>query len=265
MSRRLRNSVSEVYKKSNTNKNNYVVDKSIEKSRDNSNSSKELKSLNVSNVSNNILNRNQFTNKNPKPSQGSNESQFLTPNQSLGSNSGFLLNPITLLILLILVFLFTVIVFFKQRLYNFFKSVFLIDDSEIEQSSKENEVKHQNITERDKSDLRDQSPIDTSTDQKNEEVENKKNVENDINESKANTSLNIKGKKQENDKKINTAKKSNTKPLYSQDQHVKNDGFCYIGTDDNTRQCIEVYNGDICTSGDVYKRIDTCLLPTHFQ
>ena len=27
------------------------------------------------------------------------------------------------------------------------------------------------------------------------------------------------------------------------------------------RHCIEAYNGDICESGDVYNRIDECLMP----
>jgi ABC-type multidrug transport system fused ATPase/permease subunit len=55
------------------------------------------------------------------------------------------------------------------------------------------------------------------------------------------------------------------KKLYSNDQLVSEDSFCYIGTDDNMRQCIPVYTGDICESGDVYKRLDTCLAPSHFS
>jgi hypothetical protein len=42
---------------------------------------------------------------------------------------------------------------------------------------------------------------------------------------------------------------------------MKEDGYCYIGTDNNMRHCVDAYSGDVCTSGDVYKRMDDCLIP----
>ena len=48
---------------------------------------------------------------------------------------------------------------------------------------------------------------------------------------------------------------------YSSSQMVNEDGYCFIGTDNNMRQCVNAYKGDICTSGDIYKRIDDCLIP----
>ena len=51
----------------------------------------------------------------------------------------------------------------------------------------------------------------------------------------------------------------------TENQNVKSNGFCYIGSDNNIRHCIEVYDGEICESGDVYNRIDKCLAPQRFS
>ena len=64
-----------------------------------------------------------------------------------------------------------------------------------------------------------------------------------------------KEKKRKKNKNIN-------KSDYSDNQIVKQDDmYCYVGEDDNMRQCIEVFKDDICTSGDIFYRIDQCLVP----
>lgn len=70
--------------------------------------------------------------------------------------------------------------------------------------------------------------------------------------------------KNESPKKTYGDLKESERKLYSQDQFVKDHGFCYIGEENNQRHCVEVYNGDICESGDVYKRIDKCMVPAKF-
>lgn len=72
-----------------------------------------------------------------------------------------------------------------------------------------------------------------------------------------------KSKKEEKKKTYGDLKESERK-LYSQDQFVKEHGFCYVGEENNQRHCVEVYNGDICESGDIYKRIDKCMVPSKF-
>ena len=70
----------------------------------------------------------------------------------------------------------------------------------------------------------------------------------------------IKNDKKE-DKSSNKKNNDELKKIYTEKQFVKENSFCYIGDDDNMRHCIEAYNGDICESGDVYNRIDECLMP----
>lgn len=55
---------------------------------------------------------------------------------------------------------------------------------------------------------------------------------------------------------------SDLRSQYSRSQIVDaDDMYCYLGTDDNMRQCIQAYKDEICTSGDIYNRIDECLVP----
>ena len=73
-------------------------------------------------------------------------------------------------------------------------------------------------------------------------------------------------KKQQNtqDKDIKEDTKqdiSSLKQQYSTSTVLSQDGYCYIGTDENMRQCVEAYAGDTCTSGDIYNRMDDCLIP----
>jgi len=48
---------------------------------------------------------------------------------------------------------------------------------------------------------------------------------------------------------------------YSDEQQVKKNGFCYIGYDKNQRECTNVFEGDICMSGQVFPTMAVCLNP----
>jgi hypothetical protein len=48
---------------------------------------------------------------------------------------------------------------------------------------------------------------------------------------------------------------------YKDNQIVKGNGFCYIGFDNHMRECTDVYEGDICMSGQIFPTMDMCLNP----
>jgi len=48
---------------------------------------------------------------------------------------------------------------------------------------------------------------------------------------------------------------------YTKEQTVTSNGFCYIGYDNNMRDCTNVSDGDICMSGQVFPTLDVCLYP----
>lgn len=48
---------------------------------------------------------------------------------------------------------------------------------------------------------------------------------------------------------------------YTKEQTVTSNGFCYIGFDNNQRECTNVSDGDICMSGQVFPTLDVCLYP----
>jgi hypothetical protein len=50
--------------------------------------------------------------------------------------------------------------------------------------------------------------------------------------------------------------------LYRKDQMVKKDGFCYIGFEKGHRVCTDVYQGDVCMSGEIFPTMDVCLVPS---
>jgi len=48
---------------------------------------------------------------------------------------------------------------------------------------------------------------------------------------------------------------------YTKEQMVTSNGYCYIGYDNNHRECTNVSDGDICMSGQVFPTMDICLYP----
>jgi len=50
--------------------------------------------------------------------------------------------------------------------------------------------------------------------------------------------------------------------LYRKDQLVQKDGFCYIGFEKGHRVCTDVYQGDVCMSGEIFPTMDVCLVPS---
>jgi Skp family chaperone for outer membrane proteins len=48
---------------------------------------------------------------------------------------------------------------------------------------------------------------------------------------------------------------------YTKEQTVTSNGYCYIGYDNNNRECTNVSDGDICMSGQVFPTMDICLYP----
>ena len=68
-------------------------------------------------------------------------------------------------------------------------------------------------------------------------------------------------KKEESKEESKKEPEEEIKQTYSSSKIVNEDGYCFIGTDNNMRHCVNAYKGDTCTSGDMYKRIDDCLIP----
>jgi Skp family chaperone for outer membrane proteins len=48
---------------------------------------------------------------------------------------------------------------------------------------------------------------------------------------------------------------------YKDNQIVKGNGYCYIGFDNHMRECTDVYEGDVCMSGQIFPTLDVCVHP----
>lgn len=79
---------------------------------------------------------------------------------------------------------------------------------------------------------------------------------------------NIKEKEKEESKKNNKIEQGGLKELnkklnqnYSEEQIVKENSYCYIGYENGQRECTNVFDGDICMSGEVFPKLDICINP----
>jgi len=48
---------------------------------------------------------------------------------------------------------------------------------------------------------------------------------------------------------------------YTKEQKSTEAGFCYIGYDNGQRDCIDIYEGDVCMSGQIFSSLDICINP----
>jgi len=48
---------------------------------------------------------------------------------------------------------------------------------------------------------------------------------------------------------------------YKQEQKVKENSFCYIGYESGQRECTNVFEGDICMSGEIFPKMEICMNP----
>jgi hypothetical protein len=44
-------------------------------------------------------------------------------------------------------------------------------------------------------------------------------------------------------------------------KNVTENGYCYIGYDNGQRDCVDVYAGDVCMSGEIFPTLDICINP----
>ena len=55
--------------------------------------------------------------------------------------------------------------------------------------------------------------------------------------------------------------KIDTLTSYKQEQLVKENSYCYIGTENGQRECTNVFDGDICMSGQIFPKMAICINP----
>lgn len=55
--------------------------------------------------------------------------------------------------------------------------------------------------------------------------------------------------------------KINTVSPFKQEQLVKENSYCYIGTDNGQRECTNAFEGDVCMSGQIFPKMAVCVNP----
>jgi len=72
---------------------------------------------------------------------------------------------------------------------------------------------------------------------------------------------NMNEKKNEKKKKKGGVNQLVQKMKYDKDQISNSAGYCYIGEENGQRSCSEIYEGDICMSGDIFPSNELCMYP----
>ena len=74
-------------------------------------------------------------------------------------------------------------------------------------------------------------------------------------------------KKKEKEKETNKKKETggirqlSNQINYKSNQIAKDDGYCYIGYDKDMRSCGEIYEGQVCMSGEIFPSLEMCMFP----
>lgn len=202
-------------------KNNNNNNYQFNKNLDRRNNNNMNTSNNI-NVSN-MMNSNNNSHAN-KMNVNMNDSYDNLSNKVINTSNNFFY----ILLFIIFASIIGLIIYFKDRIFDYINNMF--ENKKMKKDNDELEELRKKLNDKDK----------------------------EINDIKMNDK--IKNDKKE-DESSNKKNNDEMKKIYTEKQFVKENSFCYIGDDDNMRHCIEAYNGDICESGDVYKRIDECLMP----
>ena len=221
----LKNTMSEVY---NVTNNNATFKKNVY------DFNSKLNTLNTSKNTNNMLRSKNNGNNNINLNAPSSNSSFSNSFEKKEQVSSFLnLLPYIIFFLLLVVCIF-VIFRYKDKIREIFEKYFSQSPTNIE---KEKELEKKLKDEKEKV-----SQMETQMEEKKEETKKEET-------------------KKEKTKKKTKSVESPLKQQYSESQIVKEDGYCFIGTDNQMRHCVDAYSGDVCTSGDIYRRMDDCLIP----
>lgn len=104
---------------------------------------------------------------------------------------------------------------------------------------------------------------DEESDNENEDEKQQEDNEPEVKEEDKNKKETPEASKISEDKTHQGVNEKELSQNYSPSQIVgENGGYCFIGSDENMRHCVKAYKGDICSSGDIYSRIDKCIVPS---
>ena len=238
----------------NSNNNSNSNNRNNSKNKNNSNNRNNSKNKNNSNNTKNILNRNNkndiFNSENGETlnfndntnnnifSHGENYLNNFKNNGNTPINNVFtFLNILTFIFFLLFIVIIGAIIYFQKSIMEYIQNVLCKTNND-----KINNIEIK-VGEKDK---------------QNEELIKKLN--------KMEQSINNMNNKNTVQNKNNTPSNTNASSnmdysTYDKSQQVNTDGFCYVGYEKGQRECVAVQSGDICLSGEIFPRLDKCMVP----
>jgi hypothetical protein len=188
----------------------------------------------INNLAKNIVPNKEFTNNvsknmntNVSKNMNTNVAKNVAPNTAPSSVATSIPWGIILFIVIILIGI-GIIYYYKDRIYGLFDKIYKIDD------------------------------VDKKTDDMIKKYEDDK-IEQSIKEHEAKEHSDKAKEEKGGVNELNT--KINSITSYKDQQKSKGNEFCYIGYDNGQRECTNVFDGDICMSGQLFPTMDVCINP----
>jgi hypothetical protein len=148
------------------------------------------------------------------------------------------------ILLLLFILLVSLLYFYRDHVYSFFEKI----------KASINPVAGIDQAEKVLQDLMKPKPTESEPKKDPETEKEREKIEVQENKKKETETSDNSGGVKKLDQKLNR---------YSEEQRVKSDGFCYIGYDQQ-RECTNVYEGDICMSGQIFPTMEVCM-NTHLR
>lgn len=223
----LKNNLKNVYK--NVNNNNVGVNK------------------NITGITNRLKNDNMYNN-------------FLDNGKNLNNNiidssvkteTSYNYHLYIILIVAVFILFILLILIFKDNIINYFRNLF--KDKNVDDKIKNLEDATKNNSDAINKEIKDLDEK-LSNMKEEQEILKKQKEEDKVEEDEVEVN-------KEDDLLKNINKDISINAEYDKSNIINEDSYCYVGSDDNTRHCVKAYTGEICSSGDIYKRLDKCLIP----
>jgi hypothetical protein len=159
-------------------------------------------------------------------------------------------NMLYVFLIIFIIFIIGLLIYFKDIVIDFFNNIFDDSTAKIDTKVDNTSAKVDNAS----------AKVDDASakvDVTNAKVEST-SAKIDTLDKKVDTLINSKGCGPSNLNTLNN--KINDISPYKEAK-VTADGFCYIGYDNGQRECVDVYAGDICMSGEIFPSLDICINP----
>lgn len=210
----------------------------------NKSTNKYIDTFDIDSIVNNNSNMNNVNNVN-RPNYLNNDIYTFEQNDlGINTNTRNSTSFITIISILILSIIFISLYLFRDKLLSLYNKYFKVEEKNKIKQMNKNKIKQRN-----------ENKIKQMNENKIKQID--KNIKKQIKKRKDKN----KEKEIEQNKEKGGVNKLINKMKYKDNQISKINGYCFIGNENNERKCSEIYEGNICMSGEIFRSQQLCMFP----